>query len=136
VRGFRRSWQPFPAYTRRVSSSVFRPAVLGVAAGFVSGMFGVGGGTLVVPGLALWIGLEMHRASATSLAAMVAFSSAAVLSFGIDGAVDWWAAALIVIGAGGGAVIGARLMGRIPERWLSGIFATVMLVAAARLALW
>jgi len=124
-----------PAYTRRVSSSVLRPAALGLAAGFVSGLFGVGGGVIVVPGLTLWLGLSIHRASATSVAAMVVSATAAVLMFGVGGAVDWHAAALIIVGGSVGAAVGARAMGWIPERWLTRLFATVMLVASVRLML-
>jgi len=118
-----------------VSSSVLRPVALGLVAGFVSGLFGVGGGVIIVPGLTLWLGFSIHRASATSVAAMIVSASSAVLMFGVEGAVDWHAAAFIVIGTTVGAAIGARAMGRIPESLLTRVFAVVMVVAAVRLVL-
>ncbi len=110
-----------------------RAAGLGLAAGFVGGLFGVGGGVVVVPGLVLWLHMAQHRAHATSLAAIVASASAALVPFALDGEVDWPAALALFAGAGFGAFAGARLVGRIPELWLARAFVTLMLVAAARL---
>ncbi len=112
-----------------------RAVVLGLVAGFVSGMFGVGGGVIMVPGLVLWMSLDQRTASGTSTATIVASSAAAALLFGAEGAVDWGAAAWIFVGAGVGAGIGARNLARIPERWLTGVFTATMVVAAVRLYL-
>ena len=109
-------------------------AVLGVAAGFIGGLFGVGGGLLVVPGLVLWLHFDQRRAGATSLATIVASSSAAVTRFAVDGAVAFDTAAVLFIGAGLGAFVGARLSGRIPNYWLARGFVTIVLLSAARLA--
>lgn len=110
-----------------------RAAGLGLAAGFVGGLFGVGGGVVVVPGLVLWLQMAQARAHATSLAAIVASASAALVPFALDGEVDWFAALALFGGAGVGAFTGARLMGRIPERWLARAFVALMIVAAVRL---
>lgn len=113
--------------------TALRPVGIGVAAGFVSGMFGVGGGVIVVPGLVLWMALDQHRASGTSIATIVASSAAAALLFSAEGDVDWSAAAVVFIGAGVGASLAARHISRIPERWLTRAFVVLMLVAAIRL---
>ncbi len=110
-----------------------RAAGLGLAAGFVGGLFGVGGGVVVVPGLVLWLGLAQHRAHATSVAAIVASASAALVPFALDGEVDWPAALALFAGAGVGAYGGARLIARIPEVWLARAFVALMAVAAVRL---
>ncbi len=115
-----------------------RPAIaalIGLAAGLVSGLFGVGGGVVVVPALVLLLGFAQRRASGTSTATIVASSSAALIAFVLEGEVDWGAAALVFAGAGVGAWAGARFLGKIPEQGLSIAFAVVMVVAAARLAL-
>ncbi len=109
--------------------------VLGVAAGFLGGLFGVGGGVLVVPGLVLWLGMVQHRAHATSLAAIVASSSAAVARAALADSVDWGNALVIFAGAGVGAWLGARAMARIPAVWLARIFVLFAVLTAARLAL-
>lgn len=110
-------------------------ATLGLAAGFIGGLFGVGGGLLVVPGLVLWLHFEQRRAGATSLATIVASSGAAVTRFAVDGSVDFGVALVLLIGAGFGALVGARLSGRIPNYWLARGFVVIVIVSAARLAL-
>ncbi len=109
--------------------------VLGLGAGFIGGLFGVGGGIVMVPGLVLWMGMTQHRAHGTSVAAIVASASAAAVPFAIDSQVDWQAAALILIGALAGASVGARFMGKIPAVWLARSFLLLTLAAAARIAL-
>lgn len=108
--------------------------MLGLAAGFLGGLFGVGGGLLVVPGLVLWLHFEQRRASATSLATIVASSAAAVTRFAVDGSVQLDAAAVLLIGAATGAFAGARLAGRIPNYWLARGFVAVVVLSALRLA--
>ena len=109
--------------------------VLGVGAGFVGGMFGVGGGLVMVPGMVLLLGMSQHRAHGTSVAAIVAAASAAVTPFAIDSEVDWGAAAFLLIGAVVGATLGARLMGKVHAVWLARAFLVLTLAAAARLGL-
>lgn len=112
-----------------------KSVTLGLAAGFVGGLFGVGGGVIVVPGLLLWLRFDAHHASGTSVATIVASSAAALVSFQAAGSVDWAAAAWITAAAVLGAAFGARVMGSIPARTLRGLFAAIMLIAAARLAI-
>jgi uncharacterized membrane protein YfcA len=118
-----------------VSRSTGQAVAIGLLAGFVSGLFGVGGGVIVVPGLVLWLGMDQRRAAGTSMATIVAASVAAVILFGRDRAVDWPAAAWLFAGAGVGAIVGARMLGRIPELWLTRAFTLVLLAATVRLAI-
>ena len=106
---------------------------MGVGAGFVGGLFGVGGGVVMVPGLVLLMGLDQHRAHATSVAAIVAVASAALVPFVADGEVDWSAAGAILLGSVVGAVLGARLIARISPVWLARTFVIITVVAAARM---
>lgn len=107
--------------------------VLGLGAGFVGGLFGVGGGVVMVPGMVLLLGFEQHRAHATSVAAIVAAASAGVAPFALDGEVAWATAGFLLIGALAGAVIGARNIARIPAVWLARAFVVVALVSAVRM---
>ena len=115
--------------------SLPRAISLGIAAGVVGGMFGVGGGIVVVPGLVLWLRFGQHRASGTSVATIVASAGAALLPFAVDGSVDWRAASLVSIGAVAGAAIGARYLHRIPEQVLTTAFSVLLVVAALRMAI-
>jgi uncharacterized protein len=108
-------------------------AVVGAAAGGLSGLFGVGGGILIVPGLVLIGGMGQRQAHATSLAAIVPIAVAGAIGYALEGAVDWPAAALLVLGAAGGTVAGTHLLGRISPRGLRILFAAFLLAAAAAL---
>ena len=108
-------------------------AAVGVAAGALSGLFGVGGGILIVPGLVLLLRMPQRRAHATSLAAIVPIALAGAAGYAIEGAVEWVAAALLAAGGAVGAVAGTALLRRIPEGSLRVIFALFLLAAAASL---
>jgi uncharacterized membrane protein YfcA len=104
---------------------------VGAAAGALSGLFGVGGGILIVPGLVLLLGLPQRRAHATSLAAILPIAAAGAAGYVINGSVDWGAAAALTAGGAAGALAGTRALRRIPDRGLRVIFALFMLAAAA-----
>jgi uncharacterized membrane protein YfcA len=106
---------------------------IGLAAGALSGLFGVGGGILIVPGLVLLAGMPQRRAHATSLAAILPIAVSGAAGYGIEGAVDWVAVGLLTVGGIAGAFIGTNLLRRIPERGLRALFAVFLLVAAALL---
>lgn len=110
-----------------------RAAGLGLAAGFIGGLFGVGGGIVIVPGLVLWLGMQQHRAHATSVAAIVGIAAVALVPFAAEGEVDWGAAAAMAAGAVGGAYVGARFISHISPLWLARAFFIVLVVAAVRL---
>ena len=110
-----------------------RALIVGVVAGALSGLFGVGGGILIVPGLVLFAGLGQRRAHATSLAAIVPIATGGVAGYALEGSVDWTAAALLAIGGAGGAVLGTRWLHRIPEQRLRRGFALFLVAAAIAL---
>lgn len=118
-----------------MTGSSLRPIVIGLLAGMVSGLFGVGGGVVVVPGLMLWLHFDQRLASGTSVAVIIASTSVTAITFGVAGSVNWAAAALVTAGAMPGAAIGARIMHLIPPGVLTRVFAVVMIVAAVRLVL-
>ena len=108
-------------------------ALIGLVAGITGGLFGVGGGFVVVPGLVLLLGYLPHRAHPTSGAAIVVTAAAALVRFAADGSVDWTAAVALTAGAATGALLGARTIDRISARTLSGAFVLVLMVSAVRL---
>ncbi|MEE9473339.1 MAG: sulfite exporter TauE/SafE family protein [Acidimicrobiia bacterium] len=107
---------------------------LGLAAGIIGGLFGVGGGLLVVPGLVLWLGFDQRRASGTSLAVVVGTSAAASARLAGDGSVEFDVATVVFIGAIIGVWLGVRATGLIPSYWLARGFVSIMLASAIRLA--
>jgi uncharacterized membrane protein YfcA len=108
-------------------------AVVGILAGILSGLFGVGGGILIVPGLVLVMGMEQRLAHGTSLAAIVPIAVAAVAAYALERAVDWPAVALLAVGAAGGAVLGTHVLRRISQRLLRFLFGLFLLLTAGQM---
>jgi uncharacterized membrane protein YfcA len=111
------------------------PALVGVLAGFLSGLFGVGGGVLIVPGLVLVLGMAQRLAHGTSLAAILPISIAGVVGYGLHGEIDVAAAAVIALGAALGTLVGTRLLHKLSHDVLRWVFSVFLLVTAARLFL-
>ena len=112
-----------------------RAVALGVLAGFLSGLFGVGGGVLIVPGLVLLLSLDQRLAHGTSLAAIVPIAFAGVAGYAVSDSVDWPVAACLVVGSSVGAVLGTHALHVLSVRVLAITFATALLLTAARLFL-
>ncbi|HZV73473.1 MAG TPA: sulfite exporter TauE/SafE family protein [Conexibacter sp.] len=110
-------------------------AAIGTAGGLFSGLFGVGGGSVIVPLLLLWLAYPERAAAATSLGAIVVIAAFATVTQGLYGNVDVAAGMLVGIPAVGGVVIGTWLQQRIPADAISLAFAGLLVVAAIRLVL-
>jgi uncharacterized membrane protein YfcA len=110
-------------------------AAIGTAGGLFSGLFGVGGGTVVVPLLLLWLAYGEREAAATSLGAIVAIAAFAAATQGIYGNVDVEAGLLVGVPAVGGVVLGTWLQQRLPADAIAFAFAALLVAAAIQLAL-
>lgn len=108
-------------------------AALGLSAGLLSGLFGVGGGIIMVPLLVAWLALDQRRASATSLLAIVPIATASAAGYAVNGNVDLTAGLLLLLGGVFGGQIGARLLPRTPIATLQLAFGLLSLAAAVRL---
>ncbi len=111
-----------------------KAALVGLIAGFLSGLLGIGGGVVVVPGLVLLVGLNQYSAAATSVAAIVLTAAAGLVGFGIAGDVDWGIAAIVFAGSATGAWVGAKYIDRVPEQVLAGVFTLMLAASALRMA--
>ncbi len=104
---------------------------IGLLAGVLSGLFGVGGGTVIMPMLVLLLAFDQRLAAGTSLAAIVPTASVGVISYALHGSVAWIPAAILAAGAVVGAQIGTRLLPRISQtalRWCFVGFLVVVIV--------
>ena len=109
-------------------------SAMGVAAGIVSGLFGVGGAIVIIPGLMLLLKQSQHAANGTSLAALL-------LPVGLLGTIEYYRrgevnvpyAAVIAAGLFVGALIGAKLAGSIPDLTLRRMFGVFLLLVSVRL---
>ena len=114
-----------------MSSRLVRLALIGSAAGAFSGLFGVGGGTVIVPLLILWFGFGEREATGTSLLAIVFIAALAAAVHGLYGQVHPDKGAIVAIPALAGVVAGTALQQRISQRAVSGAFAVLLTVSAA-----
>lgn len=103
---------------------------IGLGGGLFSGLFGVGGGTVMVPLLVLWRGFSEKKATGTSLLAIIIIAAYAVIGNFIFGSVDIEKGVLFGIPAVGGVVFGTWFQQRIPDRVLSGMFGCLMIGVA------
>lgn len=104
----------------------------GLAAGYLSGLFGVGGGLVIVPALMSVLKMDQRRAAATSLAAIVVTAAVGCASYAVDSHVSFVAAGVIVIGALVGAQIGTWLLRVLPDAvlpWTLVVFAVFVIVS-------
>ena len=112
-----------------------KAALVGLTAGFLSGLFGVGGGILLVPALVIVLKLGQKRAHGTSLAAVLPIAMSSLFGYAIEDKVDWPVAGLLALGAVGGAVLGTHILHRIPQRAVGWAFAFVLIATAVRLVI-
>jgi len=117
------------------SQRFLKLAAVGTAAGAFSGLFGVGGGTIIVPLLILWFGYGERLATGTSLAAIVIIAAFATVGQGFYGNVDIAKGLMIGVPATVGVVAGAAIQQRIPQRTVSLLFAAVLTGMALELLL-
>jgi uncharacterized membrane protein YfcA len=119
----------------RSPGRALRLAAIGTAAGLFSGIFGVGGGTVLVPLLVLWLGYGEREATGTSLAAIVFIAAFAVAVQAGYGNVRVTYGLLVGIPAIGGVLVGAWLQQRLHTRTIALLFAAVLVASAVELLL-
>lgn len=107
--------------------------VVGIAAGILSGLFGIGGGTIIVPALALWLGMSQRLAAGTSVAAILPTAIVGSISYAVQGNVDWVAALCLAIGIVAGAQLGTYLLARLPVSALQWAFMAFLVVVIVTL---
>jgi len=112
-----------------------RLVLIGLVAGFFSALFGVGGGTVIVPLLLLLCGWQAHRATATSLAAIGVTAVSGVIAYAIHGDVDVAYAALVGVPAAMSVAGATALQQRLRTRTIELFFAAFLLGVAVWLFL-
>jgi uncharacterized membrane protein YfcA len=119
----------------KLLATVLPIGIVGVAAGTIGGLFGVGGGVIMVPLLVLAFGREQHIAQGTSLAVMLPLSIAGMARYAAKGNVEWPVAAALAVGA----VIGVTFLGAPFAHHLQGtvlrkLFGLLMVIVGLNMA--
>ena len=107
----------------------------GLAAGFFSGLMGVGGGTITIPALVIFLGATQQLAQGTSLALIIPTAIMGAYAYHKRGYVNVDKALWIVLGAVLGAFFGAQLAAIVPSFWLKKIFAAFAMFLSVRMFL-
>lgn len=108
---------------------------IGVVAGLLSGLFGVGGGIIMVPALVYLLGMDQKLAHGTSLASVAVLAVSSGVSYAIAGEVAWTVAALLALGSTVGAWFGAKLLSQVEARLAGTLFTVLLVVTAIRIAM-
>ena len=108
---------------------------IGIITGLCNGLFGSGGGTVVVPSMEMFLKVEEHKAHATAIAVILPLTLVSAFLYIRNDYVNWNVTWQVSIGGVAGGYVGARLLKNIPSGILRKIFGIFMLIAAARMVL-
>ena len=115
------------------SERTLKLAAIGTLAGIFRGLFGVGGGTVIVPLLILWFGYGERLATGTSLGALVPICVIGTILQTAYGNVHFGTGLALAVPAIGGVVVGTAIQQRIPQRAVSLLFAALLVAIAIEL---
>ena len=118
--------EPFKLSVKKIALCL----LIGLIAGLASGYVGVGGGFIMVPLFISLLGIMMRQASGTSLVAVTILAIPGVVEQGLLGHIDYIAGIAMAVGSIPGAVIGASLIRKVPERKLRFVFGAFLLISA------
>lgn len=124
-----------PALVKIAPTQLLIGAAIGLGAGLASGYVGVGGGFIMVPLMLSLLGVSMRQASGTSLIAVMILAVPGVIEQGFLGNIDYMAGIVVAVGSIPGAIVGARLVRKVPERALRFVFGGFLIISAVLLLL-
>lgn len=107
--------------------------IIGIITGFANGLFGSGGGTIVVPCMERFMKIEEHKAHATAIAIILPLSILSAFIYLRNVEIMWSTALLVSAGGIAGGYTGAKLLNKISGKWLHKIFGAFMIAAAVRM---
>jgi len=108
--------------------------LLGVLAGALSGLLGIGGGVIITPALIFLFGFSQHQAQGTTLSLLVPpIGLLAAWTYYQQGYVDLKIGTIICLGFFGGGLIGAKLATHIPNDWLEKIFGFALMIISLKM---
>lgn len=110
----------------------YKYAVSGAAAGAANGLFGAGGGMILVPLLTRWAGLEDKKAFATSISIIAPLCLVSIVVYCIQGSMDFMQALPYLIGGFLGGLIGGKLFKKVPAKFLHRALGLIIIYGGIR----
>ncbi len=111
----------------------FKIGLLGICTGLLNGLFGSGGGTLLVPGMIFLLNIEEHKAHATAISIILPLAIASTFIYYKSGVISLDTTFKVALGGVIGSYIGAKILNKIPNNILRKVFAIFMMMAALRM---
>lgn len=108
---------------------------IGIISGFINGLFGSGGGTIVVPALIFLVGLKDHKAHATAISIILPLSIISTIVYFVKNTISIKTSVFVMIGGVVGSFLGAKFLNKIPTKVLRKIFGSVIIYTAIRMIL-
>ncbi|MCL2406836.1 MAG: sulfite exporter TauE/SafE family protein [Defluviitaleaceae bacterium] len=109
--------------------------IIGLTAGFLNGLFGAGGGALLVPASRRFLGAGVHEAHASAIAVMLPMSVVSGVFYVVQTRPVLWQVLMVSLGGLAGGYIGARLLPKLPPKVLRKVFAFFILAAAIKMVI-
>lgn len=109
------------------------PYIIGIFSGLVNGIFGSGGGIIIVPSLIFLLKLEEHKAHATAITIILPLSIISSIIYFKNGLIDIKVSLIIAIGSTVGGIIGAKSLNKIPSNLLRKIFSLIIIYISIRM---
>ncbi|HOR87112.1 MAG TPA: sulfite exporter TauE/SafE family protein [Bacillota bacterium] len=116
-------------------TSILKPEVIGLITGLVNGIFGSGGGAILVPSLIFIMGIEDHKAHATAISIILPLSLVSSFVYFRYELVDLSLTLRVASGSVIGALVGSSILNRFPVNILRKVFGLFMIIAAVRMVL-
>lgn len=111
----------------------YKLIAIGVVAGLINGLFGSGGGTIIVPALVFLLGLQDYKAHATAIPIILPLSIISVTVYLLNNKIPFDIALLVASGGIAGSYVGAKFLNKIPVKYLRKIFGSVIIYTAIRM---
>lgn len=113
--------------------NMLKIGILGIFTGLINGLFGSGGGTILVPGMIFLLGMEEHKAHATAISIILPLTIVSTYIYLKSGIMSYNITLKVAVGGVLGGYVGAKLLNKIPSSLLRKIFAIFMMIAAFRM---
>ncbi|QQY80514.1 hypothetical protein EDD65_102168 [Keratinibaculum paraultunense] len=116
-----------------MNTKVLKLISIGVIAGIINGLFGSGGGTLVVPALVFILGIEDYKAHATAISIILPLSIISSFIYLKKDIIQYKIALIVILGGIFGSFIGAKILNKVPTSMLRKVFGSTIIITALRM---
>ncbi len=105
--------------------------IIGIVSGFINGILGTGGGTVVVPSIE-WLGVDAKKSHSTAIAIILPITAVSAFFYFKQGNIDLNATVILAIAGGVGGVVGAKFLKKIPSSYLKILFGISMIAGGIK----